>query len=290
MPSSSSMKTSTKRGVELLAGDPPQLLDRVVGGHRRAVGVAGRHHVVGVCDGDDPRQLGNLVAGQAARIAFAVDPLVVGDDDLRDRPIAIERGDDAGALLGVALDQHPVLVRERHVGLKDAVGEDELADVVQQSRDVYELLLAPREAGPLGDRPRVAGDGGGVAGGHLVAQVERAQQRAQHPDLEARELVRPQLQLTGPLLRLEQGAEQVLEGDQHDAEQRDPGEPDLGVDEGDADGHQRRRELRGEHRDQHRADHRDEGAPLDVAGVAGDHHEVDRNPGSRRRRRRRRRR
>ena len=52
------MKTSTKRGVELFAGDPAQLEDRVVRGHRRAVGVARGHHVVGVGDGDDPRQLG----------------------------------------------------------------------------------------------------------------------------------------------------------------------------------------------------------------------------------------
>ena len=187
-------------GVELFAGDPAQLLDRVVARHRRAVGVARGHHVVGVGDRDDPRELGDFVAGEAARVALAVDPLVVGEDDLRHRPVAVERGDDAGALLRVALDQHPVLVGERHVGLEDAVGKDELADVVQQRGDVDELLLAPRVAGPLGDRPRVAGDRGRVAGGHLVAQVERAQHRAQHPDLEAGQLLGAQLQLLGPLL------------------------------------------------------------------------------------------
>ena len=254
LPSSSSMKISTKRGVELFAGDPAQLDDRVVAGHRRAVGVARGHHVVGVGDGDDPRQLGDFVALEAARIAFAVDPLVVGEDDLRDRAVAVERGDDAGALLRVALDQHPVLVGERHVGLEDPVGEDELADVVQQRGDVDELLLLAREAGPLGDRPRVARHRGGVAGGHLVPQVERAQQRAQHPDLEAGQLLAAHLQLLGPLLGQEQGAEQVLEGDQDDAEEGDAGEADLDVDEGDADGHQRRRELRGKQRDQHRAE------------------------------------
>ena len=135
-PSSSSMKISTKRRVELLAGDATKLLHRLIGRGRRAVGVAGRHHVIGVGDGDDPRQLRDVIARQAARVAFAVDSLVVGEDDLGDRPIAVERGDDAGALLGVAADQHPVLVGERHVGLQDAVGEDELADVVQQRGDV----------------------------------------------------------------------------------------------------------------------------------------------------------
>ena len=219
---------------------------------------------------------GIVVAVQAARVALAVDPLVVGEDDLGDRAVAVQRGDDAGALLGVAADQHPVLVGERHVRLEDAVGKDELADVVQQRGDVDQLLLLAREAGPLGDRPRVARHGGAVAGGHLVPQVERAQHRAQHPDLEAGQLLAAPLELVGALLGDEQGAEQVLEGDQDDAEEGDPGEPDLGVDEGDADGHQRRRELGGQQRDQHRADLRDEGAPLDVAGVAGDHHEVDR--------------
>src|SRR6476659_8687052 len=38
-------------GVELLAGDAPQLLDRLVAGGRRAVGVARGHHVVGIGDG-----------------------------------------------------------------------------------------------------------------------------------------------------------------------------------------------------------------------------------------------
>ena len=230
-------------GVELLAGDPAQLDDRVVRGHRRPVGVARGHHVVGVGDRDDPRQLRDLLALEAARIALAVDPLVVGEDDLRDRPVTVERGDHPRALLRVALDQHPVLVGERHVRLQDPVGEDELADVVEQRRDVDELLFLLREAGALGDRPRVAGDGGRVARGHLVPEVERAQQGAQHADLEAGQLLAAHLELAGALLGLQQGAEQVLEGDEDDAEQGDSGEADLEVDEGDPDGHQGRREL-----------------------------------------------
>ena len=88
--------------------------------------------------------------------------------------------------------------------------------------------------------------------------------------------MRAQLQLLGPLLGDEQGAEQVLEGDQNDAEQGDPGEADLGVEEGDPDRHQRRRQLRGQHGTAAVPDLREEGDPLEVAGVGGDHHEVDR--------------
>ncbi len=262
--------------VELLAGDPPQLLDRLVAGDRRAVGVARGHHVVGVGDGDDPRQLGDRVPFEAARIALAVDPLVVGEDDLGDRPVAVQRGDHARALLRMAADQHPVFVGQRHVRLEDPVGEDELADVVQQRGDVDQLLLAARVAGALRDRPRVTGDGGAVAGGHLVAQIERAQHRAQHPDLEAGELLGAGLELLGPLLGQQQGAEQVLEGDQHDAEQGDPGDADLVVDEGDADRHQRRRQLGGQHRDQDVANLGEEGAALQIAFIEADHREVDR--------------
>ena len=221
------MKTSTKRASSCLPATRRSSCDRLVAGHRRAVGVAGGHHVVGVGDGDDPRQFGDVVAGQPARVALAVDPLVVGEDDLADRPVAVDRGDDAGALVGVALDQHPVLVGERHVGLEDAVGKDELADVVQQRGDVDQLLFLAREAGPLGDLARVARHRGAVARGHPIAQVERAQQRAQHPDLEAGQLLAALLQLVGPLLGEQQRAEQVLEGDQDDAEQGDRGDPDL---------------------------------------------------------------
>ena len=157
LPSSSSMKTSTKRASSCLPATRRSSCDRLVAGDRRAVGVARGHHVVGVGDGDDPRQLGDLVAGEAARIALAVDPLVVGEDDLGDRAVAVERGDDAGALLRVAADQHPVLVGERHVGLEDAVGEDELADVVQQRGDVDQLLLAGASSRPAGRSPASSG-------------------------------------------------------------------------------------------------------------------------------------
>ena len=262
-------------GVELFAGDPSQLDDRVVARHRRAVGIARRHHVVGVGDGDDPGQFGDVVAGQAARVAVAVDPLVVGEDDFRHRPVAVERGDHAGALLGMALDQHPVLVGERHVGLEDAVGKDELADVVQQRGDVDQLLFLAREAGPLGDRPRVARHRGAVPRGHLVAQVERAQHRAQHPDLEAGQLLAAPLELVAALLGEQQLSKQVLEGDQDDAEEGDRRDPDDVVDEGDRDREHGAGELGRQHRRQHvqLAAERD---PLDVAAVAGDHHEVDR--------------
>ena len=46
--------------VELRAADAPQLRDRLRRGDRLAVGVARRHHVVGVGDGDHPAAAGSL--------------------------------------------------------------------------------------------------------------------------------------------------------------------------------------------------------------------------------------
>ena len=88
------------------------------------------------------------------------------------RSVAVKGGDDAGTLLGMAANQHPVLVGQRNVGLEDAIGKDELADVVQQRCNMDQLLLLARVAGPLRDRTGVARHRGAVAGGHLVAQVQ----------------------------------------------------------------------------------------------------------------------
>ena len=188
---------------------------------------------------------------EAARIALAVDPLVVGEDDLGDRAVAVERGDDPRALLRVALDQHPVLVGERHVGLEDPVGEDELADVVQQRGDVDELLLAGASSRPAGRSP--ASSARRRREWRAVIWSRRSRVRSSALNIPTWKLASCLLRTSSSSARswdCEQGAEQVLEGDEDDAEQGDPGEPDLDVDEGDADRHQRRRELGGQQRDE----------------------------------------
>ena len=61
-----------------------QLLDRLERGDRLAVGVA-RRHVVGVGDRDHPRERRDVRSFSPA-VALAVDPLVVGEDDLAHGP------------------------------------------------------------------------------------------------------------------------------------------------------------------------------------------------------------
>ena len=116
-----------------------------------------------------------------------------------------------------------------------------------------------------------------MARGHPVAQVERAQQRGEQRDLEAGELAGAQLELVGAVLGDEQGADEVLEDQDDDAEQGDRRGPDLDVGErrtpsasiaaassDGSSGRSARRTLVGKLR------------ALDVARVAGDQDEVDR--------------
>ena len=76
------------------------------------------------------------------RVAAAVDALVVGADDLGDRPVDADVAQQLGADLGMAADRRASRVGELAAALHDAVGEDELADVVQQPGRVRELLVA----------------------------------------------------------------------------------------------------------------------------------------------------
>src|SRR5215211_6664911 len=51
-------------GVELGAGTLPQLLQSLLPAHRRAVGAAFGHRVVGIADEDRPRAEGDIAAGE----------------------------------------------------------------------------------------------------------------------------------------------------------------------------------------------------------------------------------
>ena len=86
------------------------------------------------------------------------------------------------------------------------------------------FLGRPARAASL---PRVARDRGAVPRGHPVAKVEGAQERAEQRDLEAGELLGPVLELLGSVLREQELADQVLEGEQDDREQSHRGQAQL---------------------------------------------------------------
>src|SRR6478736_3125481 len=87
--------------------------------------------------------------------AAAVGTLVVGEDDVANRLVAVDLRDDPRPLVGVLADLHPIGLGQLHVSLQDAVGEDELADVVEQAGGVRELLLLLGCSGRRRDLPRV---------------------------------------------------------------------------------------------------------------------------------------
>ena len=122
-----------------------------------------------------------------------------------------------------AHDVH-LLRRQARLREQDGVGEDELADVVQEAGRVDDLLLALAQAELAGDLARVAGDRGGVARGHLVPQREGLQHRAEEADLERGELARAPLELLLVLHRAQRRPQQVLEDEPDDGDQADGGD------------------------------------------------------------------
>ena len=191
--------------------------------HRRAIGVRRGEGVVDLGHRDDPGDGRDLGPGQPAWVAAAVDALVVGADDVRHRPVDAEVAQELGADLGMAAYAAPVGLLEHAAALHDAVGERELADVVQQSGRVRELLLARRQAELPGEVAREGGDRGAVARGARVALVERADQPAEHAPRQVRVLARA-------LAGRHDEPRHVREGDHREQDEREGREAELGVD------------------------------------------------------------
>ena len=131
---------------------------------RGRVRAAGGHHVPRVGDRDDARAERDRVAGQAVRIAGAVDALVVrahpGDLVARQH-----LGRDLGAERGVQLHVR-VLRRRQPARLQQRrVGHAHLADVVDERRELQPLDLRRRPAELGRQRAGHRGDAVGVADG-----------------------------------------------------------------------------------------------------------------------------
>ena len=115
----------------------------------------------------------DLLAAQAARVAAAVEVLLVGVDDLGG---IAQEGNLAHHLVSArAVLAHDLgfIGGERSALEQDGVGGGDLADVVQEgaARDDAELLLVEADLAGQGDG--VGGDAAGVAFGLGVAQVQR---------------------------------------------------------------------------------------------------------------------
>ena len=145
-------------GGELGADALDHLFPHDVLGDGVAVAAVGGHGVVGVRHGDDPGDLGDLVALQALRVAPAVVALVVIARADAEPGGILDAGEDLAAHHGVHLDLGELLVREPALLGEDLDGHADLAHVVEQSGEVDLLAYFLGFSGLFRDLQRVFRD------------------------------------------------------------------------------------------------------------------------------------
>ena len=140
-----------ERDVRLVAQEGQRLLARP----RRPVDPRRDERVVDVADREDPRREVELVAVEPARVAAAVEPLVMVEHEPADRLVeAAELVQELAAALGVLLDDVVLVVVERARLLQDRLRDRELADVVQEPADREAAQARGGEAELLADLDR----------------------------------------------------------------------------------------------------------------------------------------
>ena len=159
--------------AELGGGGAAKLGERLVERPGRAVDAGRQHRVERVGDVDDPRAERDLLALQAVGIAGAVEALVVVADRRNGVAEEAEPVDDAGALVGVALHQRPLLLRQARRLQQDRVRDRQLADVVEEGRVAEQVELHVRESELTTDRERQLLHTARMAGRVGVPRVHR---------------------------------------------------------------------------------------------------------------------
>ena len=164
---------SDELGIELRARAALDLADRDLVLERAAIGAVGGHRVVGVGDRDDAADERDVLAREPARIAAAVEPLVVAPAAVDQAVQARHRLEDALALLGVLAEDGDLLGRQLAGLVEHVVADADLADVVHHARlhDAADLGVGQREAAR--EHLGVHGDALGVAARVHVALLER---------------------------------------------------------------------------------------------------------------------
>ena len=158
--------------AELGAGGAAELGERLLERPGGAVDPRRQHRVERVGDVDDAGAERDLLVPEPVGVAGAVEALVVMADRRHGVAEEAEAVDDARALVGVALHQRPLLLREARRLEQDRVRDRELADVVEERRVAEQVELGLREAELAADRQRELLHAARVAGGVGVARVD----------------------------------------------------------------------------------------------------------------------
>src|SRR4051812_47462820 len=181
--------------IELRAGAPLDLRDRLFEAEGGPVEPVGSHRVESVGHEDDACAARDVLPGKTVGVAVAVPALVVMEDPLGDR-VDAEALEHAVADLRMALEDEPLRVGQccglaqavvggalggeplrvgQCCGLaQDLLGDRELAGVVQAPRGARQFDLVGGQAEPRRDLRGERGDALGVAAGVGVARVDGA--------------------------------------------------------------------------------------------------------------------
>ena len=158
---SAAMKASTSTGSNWRPDALAQLGDGLPHAPGPPVGPGGCHRVEGVGHRDHPGELGDLVAGQAHRVALAVHPLVMMHDAVERLVEEPDLPDDLQAAHRVQLDRGQLLLGQRPGLLQHLGRHAELAHVMQHARE-------PDGLHPLGAHADLPGQHGGAPGDPLA--------------------------------------------------------------------------------------------------------------------------
>ena len=141
------------------------------------VGAGRGHHLVGVGDRDDASAEADLAAGQPARVARAVVPLVVLDDHVA--PLAQprqQRSGDLRAVRRVRAQQGPLLVGGLARLVEDRRRHAQLADVVQDRGPAQQVAVTCGDVHRLGDEVGEHPHPFGVTAGRPVVRAQGGDQ------------------------------------------------------------------------------------------------------------------
>ena len=173
--------------VELGATAPPELGDREVDALRRLVRALAHHDLVRVRGRDDVRGQRHGVSGKTVRVSGPVEALVVRLNDRHEVRERLDGGQDRCPERRVGLHDHPLLGGERSRLVEDRVGDPDLADVVQERRELHPADLIRGQLHLDGDDAGESGDPGRMAPRVGIPRVDGGGQRLHRGKVELAE-------------------------------------------------------------------------------------------------------
>src|SRR6185312_16437826 len=159
-------------GRELHAAVFPYLIEGFLDTQGALVRPLDDHCVPRLREADDGCEKGDVLAGEALGIAFAVPALVVVADDRPTLPETPELGYDPGTLARVALHELELVLRQFRGLRQEYVRDGDLPDVMEQSGVAHGVEILGRDAELLCDRDGDSLDAYGVPRGVRILSLD----------------------------------------------------------------------------------------------------------------------